>query len=74
MLVQLCIIDASTLGEDTRSDWSCQLRTAQFSHVLSVNREGARLMNTLLHVAAEIFFVSVGIFAVWAIHNTLKGK
>lgn len=31
-------------------------------------------MNTLLHVAAEIFFVSAGIFAVWAIHATLKGK
>ncbi len=31
-------------------------------------------MNTLLHVAAEIFFVSAGIFTVWAIHNTIKGK
>jgi hypothetical protein len=31
-------------------------------------------MDTLLHTAAEIFFVSVGIFAVWATHATLKGK
>lgn len=31
-------------------------------------------MNTLLHAAAEIFFVSVLIFSVWAIHATLKGK
>lgn len=31
-------------------------------------------MNTLLHVAAEIFFTSAGIFAIWAIHNTLKGR
>ena len=31
-------------------------------------------MNTLLHVAAEIFFVSAFIFAVWAIHATIKGK
>jgi len=32
------------------------------------------MTNTLLHVAAEIFFVSVLIFAIWAIHATLKGK
>ena len=31
-------------------------------------------MNTLLHAAAEIFFVSVLIFAIWAIHATFKGK
>jgi hypothetical protein len=31
-------------------------------------------MNTLLHAAAEIFFVSVGIFAIWAIHETVKGR
>jgi hypothetical protein len=32
------------------------------------------MTNTLLHIAAEIFFVSAGIFAVWAIHTTIKGK
>lgn len=32
------------------------------------------MTNTLLHVAAEIFFVSVLIFSVWAIHATIKGK
>jgi hypothetical protein len=31
-------------------------------------------MNTILHAAAEIFFVSVFIFAIWAIHATIKGK
>lgn len=31
-------------------------------------------MNTILHAAAEIFFVSVLIFSVWAIHATVKGK
>ena len=31
-------------------------------------------MNTILHAAAEIFFVSVLIFSVWAIHATIKGK
>jgi hypothetical protein len=31
-------------------------------------------MNTLLHAAAEIFFISVGIFAIWAIHETMKGR
>jgi hypothetical protein len=31
-------------------------------------------MNTILHIAAEIFFVSVLIFAIWAIHATVKGK
>lgn len=31
-------------------------------------------MNTLLHVAAEMLFVSALILAVWAIHNTIKGK
>ena len=31
-------------------------------------------MNTILHAAAEIIFVSVLIFAVWAIHATVKGK
>ena len=29
-------------------------------------------MDTLLHAAAEIFFLSVGIFAIWAIHATIK--
>jgi hypothetical protein len=32
------------------------------------------MLNTIIHVAAEIFFLSVGIFAIWAIHATLKGK
>jgi len=31
-------------------------------------------MNTLLHTAAEIFFLSVFIFTIWAIHDTFKGK
>jgi hypothetical protein len=31
-------------------------------------------MNTILHIAAEIFFISVLIFAIWAIHETVKGK
>lgn len=31
-------------------------------------------MNTILHILAEAFFVSVLIFAVWAIHATIKGK
>ena len=31
-------------------------------------------MDSILHTAAEIFFVSVLIFAVWAIHTTIKGK
>jgi hypothetical protein len=31
-------------------------------------------MNSILHAAAEIFFISVGIFAVWAIHETMKGR
>lgn len=29
-------------------------------------------MNTMLHVAAEIIFVSVGIFALWAIIVTMR--
>jgi hypothetical protein len=32
------------------------------------------MLNTILHVAAEIFFVSVLIFAIWAIHATFKGE
>ena len=32
------------------------------------------MTNTLLHVAAEIFFISAGIFAIWAIHETMKGR
>jgi hypothetical protein len=32
------------------------------------------MTNTILHIAAEIFFISAGIFAIWAIHATLKGK
>jgi hypothetical protein len=31
-------------------------------------------MNTLLHVAVEVFFVATLIFAVWVIHTTIKGK
>ena len=36
------------------------------------------MTNTILHTATEIFFASVGIFAMWAIivtvHQALKGK
>jgi hypothetical protein len=32
------------------------------------------MVDTIIHAAAEIFFVSVGIFAIWAIHATIKGK
>jgi uncharacterized membrane protein len=32
------------------------------------------MMGTIIHVLAEIFFISAGIFAIWAIHATLKGK
>jgi hypothetical protein len=32
------------------------------------------MLNTVMHVAAEIFFLSAGIFAIWAIHHTIKGK
>ena len=32
------------------------------------------MTNTLLHTEAEIFFLSVFIFAIWAIHATIKGK
>jgi hypothetical protein len=32
------------------------------------------MMATVIHALAEIFFVSVGIFAIWAIHATIKGK
>jgi hypothetical protein len=32
------------------------------------------MLNTIIHVAAEIFFISVGIFAIWAIHKTIKGN
>lgn len=32
------------------------------------------MTGTVMHVIAEIFFVSVGIFAVWAIHASLKGS
>jgi hypothetical protein len=32
------------------------------------------MLNNVMHVAAEIFFVSAGIFAIWAIHDTMKGK
>ena len=31
-------------------------------------------MNTILHVAVEMLFVSILILAVWAIHTTIKGK
>jgi hypothetical protein len=29
---------------------------------------------TIIHALAEIFFISAGIFAIWAIHATIKGK
>jgi hypothetical protein len=32
------------------------------------------MTNTILHIAIEIFFISVLIFAIWAIHATVKGK
>jgi hypothetical protein len=32
------------------------------------------MINSILHAAAEIFFISVGIFAVWAIHATITEK
>lgn len=32
------------------------------------------MTSQILHTAAEIFFVSVLIFFVWAIHATMKGK
>jgi len=32
------------------------------------------MINTILHIAAEIFFLSVFIFSIWAIHDTFKGK
>jgi hypothetical protein len=32
------------------------------------------MMATIIHALAEIFFVSAGIFAIWAIHATIKGK
>jgi hypothetical protein len=32
------------------------------------------MMGTVIHALAEIFFVSAGIFAIWAIHATLKGR
>ena len=32
------------------------------------------MTSTIIHALTEIFFVSVGIFAIWAIHATLKGK
>lgn len=31
-------------------------------------------MNSILHAAAEIFFTSALLFAVWTIHTTIKGK
>jgi hypothetical protein len=34
----------------------------------------SEMMGTVIHVLAEIFFISAGIFAIWAIHATLKGK
>ena len=32
------------------------------------------MTSTIIHALTEIFFISVGIFAVWAIHATIKGK
>jgi hypothetical protein len=32
------------------------------------------MMATIIHALAEIFFISVGIFAIWAIHATMKGE
>jgi hypothetical protein len=31
------------------------------------------MMATIIHALAEIFFISVGIFAIWAIVRTIKG-
>jgi hypothetical protein len=31
-------------------------------------------MNTVLHVAIEMMFVSILVLAVWAIHTSIKGK
>ena len=33
-----------------------------------------KMMGTVIHAAVEILFISVGIFAIWAIHATLKGN
>lgn len=32
------------------------------------------MMGTVIHILAEIFFISVGIFAIWAIHASIKGN
>jgi len=32
------------------------------------------MTGTILHVAAEVFFISAAIFAIWAIHESIKGK
>jgi hypothetical protein len=32
------------------------------------------MMGTVIHILAEIFFISVGIFAIWAIHASIKGS
>jgi hypothetical protein len=32
------------------------------------------MMANIIHALAEVFFISVGIFAIWAIHATMKGK
>ena len=32
------------------------------------------MLNTVMHVAAEMLFVAALILAVWAIHTTIKGK
>jgi hypothetical protein len=39
-----------------------------------IHKGRGEMMGTVIHVLAEIFFVSAGIFAIWAIHATLKGK
>jgi hypothetical protein len=31
------------------------------------------MMATIIHALAEIFFISAGIFAIWAIHASIKG-
>jgi hypothetical protein len=32
------------------------------------------MLDTVMHVTAEILIIAAGVFAIWAIHNTLKGK
>jgi hypothetical protein len=32
------------------------------------------MTGTIIHAVAEILFTSAGIFAIWAIHASIKGK